>query len=136
MALSKAKRIEARDGLQRVFGVKAGVTIFKGALVVLDVDDNAVPGRSGAAADADLVCVGYCEETVTGTATDGEAKVKTRKGTILLKNSQADPVPLSRIGFPALIVDDETVARTSGASTRPQAGTIFDVDAAGVWVSV
>ena len=36
----------------------------------------------------------------------------------------------------AYIVDDQTVAKTNGSSTRSAAGTIVDVDAQGVWVRV
>ena len=38
------------------------------------------------------------------------------------------------IGSDCYIVDDQTVAKTSGTNTRSVAGKVFDVDADGVWV--
>lgn len=136
MALTKAKNVQSRDGVQRAFGVKAATTIFAGAMVFLDGDDNAVPGRSGAAADSALVSVGIAEETVTGSAVDGEVKVPTKTGVFLIKNSDVDPVTLDRIGDATYAVDDESVGRTTGGGIRPVVGTVFDLDASGVWVKI
>lgn len=46
-----------------------------------------------------------------------------------------DAIALADIGSDCYIVDDQTVAKTSGSATRSVAGKIFDVDAAGVWVN-
>ena len=52
-------------------------------------------------------------------------------------NSAAgDAITRAEIGDVCYIVDDETVAKTNGTSTRSAAGTIRDVDAQGVWVEI
>ncbi|MCY1460857.1 hypothetical protein D9M71_784510 [compost metagenome] len=52
-------------------------------------------------------------------------------------NSAAgDEITRADIGATAYIVDDQTVAKTDGTSTRSVAGTIRDVDSDGVWVEI
>ena len=49
-------------------------------------------------------------------------------------SASADLISLADIGADCYIVDDQTVAKTSGTNTRSVAGKVFDVDADGVWV--
>jgi hypothetical protein len=46
----------------------------------------------------------------------------------------ADLITLGDIQSDCYIVDDSTVAKTSGTNTRSVAGKIRDVDVGGVWV--
>jgi hypothetical protein len=41
---------------------------------------------------------------------------------------------LAEVGAVCYLVDDETVAKTSGTNTRSRAGYVVDVETAGVWV--
>ena len=55
-------------GRQLVLPVKGGVTIYQGALVALDADGYAIPGKKAAG----LTAAGRAEETVANTGSDGE----------------------------------------------------------------
>lgn len=119
-----------REGDLRSLPLKAGVTALPGILMMA-VAGVARPG----AASASAVALGRCEAFAEGGASDGEAKVQVRTGTFCWKNSATDPVTLADIGKPVFIEDDRTVAKTSATNTLSPAGTLFDVDAEGVWVT-
>ena len=125
-------------------GVKSGVTIFQGALVILAAG-FARPGREGQGADnaakaadaATYQAVGVAQETVTGSGADGDVKVNVQECQWLFKNSASgDAITAAEIGKTVYIVDDETVAKTSPNSTRAAAGKVTLVDSDGVWVRV
>jgi hypothetical protein len=112
--------------------LKGGVTVFQGSLVCLVAAGWAVPGQTGVG----LKTVGIAQHRQSATI-DGERKVTTRRGVFLLANSTgADAITRADIRSAAYMVDDQTVAKTSGSDTRSVAGTIRDVDAQGVWVEV
>ena len=72
-----------------------------------------------------------------GSGSAGDINVETERGVFRFENSaSADAITRAEIGDTAYIVDDQTVAKTNGSSTRSAAGTIVDVDAQGVWVRV
>ena len=52
----------------------------------------------------------------------------------VLRQRADDAIALTEVGKPCYVVDDQTVAKTNNAGARPVAGTVFDVDAQGVWV--
>ena len=63
--------------------------------------------------------------------------VKTMRGTFKFANSAStDQITLADVGASAYIVDDQTVAKTNGTSTRSIAGTIRDVESDGVWIEI
>lgn len=133
MALTNDRNTPERDGTLRAFPVKAGAHIYAGALVVLDA------GKARPAATAlGLVAVGRAESEVNNSAgQDGDETVTVKRGTFRFANSAAaDAITLAQVGSTCYIVDDETVAKTDGTGTRSAAGTVVDVDAAGVWVRI
>lgn len=111
---------------------KATVKIFAGALVCLDAAGWAQPG----AVAATLTAIGRAEHDVDNTAgANGDKNVRVRRGVMRFANSASgDLITRADIGKPAYVVDDQTVAKTSGGAARSVAGTIRDVDAQGVWV--
>lgn len=110
--------------------VKAGVTIFAGAIVVLDAAGWAMPGQAGVG----LKAVGRAEAQRSA-VTNGETSVRVRRDTLQYANSSgADLITRADIGTQAWIVDDQTVAKTNGGGTRSVAGIIRDLDAGGVWI--
>lgn len=112
--------------------VKGGVTIFAGALVMLDAAGFAIPAKTGVG----LFAVGRADQHVVAVA-DGAANVTTRRGVHRFANSAAaDAITRAEIGKPAYAVDDQTLAKTDGGATRSLAGIIRDVDALGVWVEL
>lgn len=132
MALTKNNNTPERDGKTVALGVAANVKIFAGALVALSAAGFATPG----AVATTLKGVGRAKDLADNTGgAAGAIKVEVEKGIFRFNNSAAgDAITAADIGGSAYIVDDETVAKTSGTNTRSIAGTIFDVDAQGVWV--
>ncbi|KZX92309.1 hypothetical protein A3718_12120 [Erythrobacter sp. HI0019] len=133
MALSADRNTPRKEGDLRRFPVAAATKIFAGALVCLDAAGNATPG----AVATTLTAVGRAEAQADNTGgSAGDVAVDVRKGTFRYANSAAaDEISREDIGSTAYVVDDETVALTNGTSTRSAAGTIYDVDAQGVWIT-
>ena len=113
------------------YDMKAATKLFAGAMAVLDAG-YAAPGRTATG----LVCVGRSEFYVDNSAgAAGDVKAKVRAGIFRWNNSTStDAITRTEIGLDCYIVDDNTVAKTNGSSTRSVAGKIVDVDAQGVWV--
>jgi hypothetical protein len=132
-ALTAGRNTPARyDGIEH-HPIKGGVTIFPGALVVLDPAGWAMPGQPGVG----LKSVGRSDSNQVSATTNGERAVRTRRGRFSYANSAgADTITRADIGNSAYVVDDQTVAKTSGSATRSVAGIIRDVDAQGVWVEI
>jgi len=113
--------------------VKAGVTIFAGALTCLDADGNLVPGAEATT----LMARGRAKAKVVGGAADGDITADSETGIFRFSNSAAaDAITRADIGENCFVVDDQTVAKTNGAGTRSVAGRIVQLDAQGVWVRV
>lgn len=134
MALSADRNTPLREGQREGHPVKAATKIYAGGLTCLDASGWAVPGS----ASTTLTCIGRAEEQVDNSAgANGDLTVTTRRGTFRFKNSSAgDAITRAEIGDTCYVVDDETVAKTNGGSTRSAAGIIRDVDAQGVWVEI
>lgn len=131
-ALTAERDTPSRDGKVFGLGVAAAALIFKGALVVNDggfaAPAHAAPG---------LVGLGRAENTVDNSnGAAGAVAVSIERGTFRFGNDIADPVASADIGASAYAVDDQTVAKTSGAGARSAIGTVFAVDADGVWVTI
>ncbi|MDX1527048.1 MAG: hypothetical protein R3337_00385 [Gammaproteobacteria bacterium] len=110
-------------------------TIYQGALVCLDATGYAVPGATATT----LTAVGRAEATVDNSAgADGDKTVKVRRGVFKFANSAGgdEIVQADLLTTNCYIVDDETVAKTDGTSTRSAAGKVYGIDSDGVWVGV
>ena len=134
MALTKDRNTKRREAIQFSDPVAAATKIYAGALVCLDASGNAVPGSTSTT----LTARGRAEAAVDNSeGAAGDLNVDVRRGMFPFKNSAAaDEITRADIGADCYIVDDETVAKTDGTSTRSVAGTIRDVDSAGVWVEI
>lgn len=131
-ALTKARSTPQRDGVEDVYGVKAGATVHAGSIVCLDGDGWAVP----ATVTAGLTVAGRAEQSVANTATgaaDGDLTVRVRRGTFRWANSATSACARANIGDLASAEDDQTVRHGSGGN-RPTVGRITQVDSSGVWV--
>jgi hypothetical protein len=111
----------------------AGV-FYKGAIIVFDQSDSKVkPGITSTT----CIALGRCEEYVAlGSTVNG---IKVRSGIFgpFANSASADLIANDDAGKLCYIVDDNTVALTSGTSTRSVAGTVYKVDAnSKVWVSI
>lgn len=133
-ALAKDRNTARRNGDQYSDPVAASVLIYEGALVCLDASGNATPGATATT----LVARGVAESRADNSdGSAGDIQVSSRAGVFRFANSAAaDEITRAEIGDTAYIVDDQTVAKTDGTSTRSAAGTVMDVDSVGVWVKV
>lgn len=119
-------------GRQLVLPVKGGVTIYQGALVALDADGYAIPGKKAVG----LTAAGRAEETVANAGSDGDASVRVCRGVFVFANTgtAANKVTAAHLLKPCYIQDDQTVtALADGASV---AGLVVRVDGAGVAVEI
>ncbi len=123
-----------REPVLRTLPVAAGVIVYAGAQVVLNVAGFVEPGSTATGKTA----LGRAEHYANNSSgANGAAVVQVRRGTFAWNNSPGnDAVTLVNIGAPCWIVDDNTVAATSANNTRSPAGVVFAVDADGVWVTI
>jgi hypothetical protein len=130
MALNGDRDTALREGLLRHLPVAANAVIHKGAQVAKNSGGFLVPFT----ATTGLVACGRAEERVDNTGgANGDVRCKVLSGVFRWDNSAgADEIDHGDIGATAYAVDDHTVAIVS--TGRSAAGTIYDVDALGVWV--
>ncbi len=130
-ALTADRNTPRRDGVDYVDPVAAGAVIYAGALVALNAAGYLVPGSTATG----LIARGVAQESADNSAgADGAISVPVMSGAFRMANDGS--VGRADIGGTAYIVDDQTVANNDATGTRSAAGTIKDVDSAGVWVSI
>lgn len=131
-ALGSDRNTAMREGITMSLSVAAAKKIYAGALVARDANGDATPGATATT----LLGLGRAEEQVDNSGgQSGDKAVVVRKGVFRYENSSAgDAITTADIGKDCYIVDDQTVAKTDGGSTRSVAGRVYDVDSDGVWV--
>lgn len=132
VALTKDRNTPRADGDLRQGGVAAATTIFAGALVMRNAAGFLIEGQTATG----LVGVGRAEEQKDNSAgANGALSLTYRPGVYRFANSAAgDLIADADIGALCYAVDDQTVAKTDGSSSRSPAGIVDHVDAQGVWV--
>lgn len=123
-----------RDGDQYSFSVAASTKIPAGVIVTADSTGYAANGRTDTSVSQ--VCLGVSAALADNTSgAAGATLVPVERGVFRFGNSAStDLIAIANIGSTAYIVDNQTVAKTNGSSTRVAAGLIVDVDADGVWI--
>lgn len=108
--------------------VKAATTINKGALVVIDAG-YAAPARTATG----LLAAGRAEETADNSSgSAGDIRVLVRRGAFAANNSASgDAIAQADLGKTVYFVDDNTVAKTDGSTTRSAAGKFVGFNDAG-----
>lgn len=130
-ALAADRNTHQRSGDQLSMGVATNVKIYAGALVARNATGYATPG----AVATTLRGMGRASEQVDNTGgADGAKAVTVEKGIFKFANHGTDLVTIADVGNDCYIVDDQTVAKTNGTSTRSVAGKVFAVESDGVWV--
>lgn len=132
-ALTTARNTPERAGDVVGYPVKASVKAIQGGIAVLNAG-YAAPGTTATG----LIAVGRFEETADNSSgANGALSVQVKRGTFKFGNSSAgDLIAQADAGADCYIVDDQTVAKTNGSSTRSIAGKIIAVDTDGVWVKI
>jgi hypothetical protein len=131
-ALAAGRNTPLRDAeIVGVF-IAANAKIFAGALVCASATGFAVPGSTATT----LTYLGRAEETVdnTGGADGAKVVLVRRKKMFKWANLAADLVTQADMGKTVYVVDDQTVAKTSGGTTRSLAGRVLGIEADGVWI--
>ena len=132
MALTQDRNTPVRKNLDFEFPLAASTKIFAGSIACLNSSGLLTKG----AATTGLKAVGVsqaCFDNSSGAASAIKGKVS--RGCYKFANSSStDAITLADYGSDCYIVDDQTVAKTSGSSTRSVAGKIRDVESDGVWV--
>ncbi|HEU4409313.1 MAG TPA: hypothetical protein VFS43_28905 [Polyangiaceae bacterium] len=129
MAALTAPRSPSRRGdvayAHKGVPMAASTTIFRGGMV-----DKAASGGmfKPAATNTTDKCQGVALETKTNGAVAGATSIQIATGVHNMNNSSAgDQITAADIGNDCFVVDDNTVARTNGGSTRHVAGKVWDV---------
>jgi len=129
------KNRDTKERINRDFNapVAAAKIIYQGALVALDTSGNLTPGATATT----LKGAGRAKKKVdNASGSAGDVTAPYEKGTFLFANSAgADEITRAEIGDNCYIVDDETVAKTDGSSSRSVAGVVADIETSGVWVT-
>lgn len=128
-AATADRNTRKRTGYERSLPVASSKSCFLGCIAVLS------SGRvQPMTAATSLKAVGVFKETSINAAQDTPVKVE-RDGWYRFNNStSSDAITLSDVGADCYGVDDNTVAKTDGSSSRSVAGVVRDVDADGVWI--
>lgn len=87
--------------------MKGSTTIYQGALVALDADGYAIPGKKA----ENLTAVGRAEETVANAGADGELVVRVARGVFVFDNTatSANKITAAHVLKPCYMEDDHTV---------------------------
>ena len=117
---------------------KGSTTLFQGGIVCLNASGYALP----ASASAVLIAAGVARsndglDRWANTGADGASTVDYDEGVFGFANSAGgDAITIADVGKPCWLVDDQTVAKTSGVGARSPAGRVFDVQGAVVFVHI
>lgn len=108
--------------------MKASTKIFNGGLVGIDSSGNAMP--AGLLAGGTVRVLGVADAEVDNSSGAAAARsVPIRRGAFVFKNSTAgDAITKAEVGSAVYVVDDQTVAKTNGTSTRALAGICIGLD--------
>jgi hypothetical protein len=133
-ALTSDRNTQRIEGDHRQGPMAAAVKVFAGALVMRDASGNLTKGQTA----LNLRGIGMALERVDNSAgSAGDLNLKYRGGIFRFANSAAgDAIAVADIGKLCYAVDDQTVAKTSGANTRSPAGVVVGVDDLGVHVDL
>lgn len=124
----------SRDNTEFGFPVAAATKLYAGSLACLNASGYLTKG----AVATTLKTVGVVQATVDNTAgANAAVTAKVKRGCFRFGNSTStDLIALTEVGSSCYVVDDQTVAKTNGTSTRSVAGIVRDVDTDGVWVEI
>ena len=129
-ALTNVRDTSELGGKYIALPVKGATTIYQGAIVAVDANGYAIPGKKA----ADLKAAGRAEETVENKGGDGDAVIRDSRGPFVFENSTRGKYTAADVLGLCYMEDDQTVTKTgTGASV---AGLVIRVDDEGVAVEM
>lgn len=129
-ALTNVRDTSELGGKYIALPVKGATTIYQGAIVAVDANGYAIPGKKAAS----LKAAGRAEETVENKGKDGDAVIRVSRGTFVFENSTSGKITAADVLSLCYMEDDQTVTKTgTGASV---AGLVIRVDDEGVAVEM
>lgn len=129
-ALTNVRDTSELGGKYIALPVKGTTTIYQGAIVAVDANGYAIPGKKAAS----LKAAGRAEETVENKGGDGDAVIRVSRGTFVFENSTSGKITAADVLSLCYMEDDQTVTKTGmGASV---AGLVIRVDDEGVAVEM
>lgn len=129
-ALTNVRDTSELGGKYIALPVKGATTIYQGAIVAVDANGYAIPGKKAAS----LKAAGRAEETVENKGGDGDAVIRVSRGTFVFENSTSGKIAAADVLSLCYMEDDQTVTKTgTGASV---AGLVIRVDDEGVAVEM
>lgn len=129
-ALTNVRDTSELGGKYIALPVKGATTIYQGAIVAVDANGYAIPGKKA----ADLKAAGRAEETVENKGGGGDAVIRVSRGTFVFENSTSGEITAADVLGLCYMEDDQTVTKTgTGASV---AGLVIRVDDEGVAVEM
>lgn len=133
MTATTAERLTQQRNTGDLLSIPAAVQkVLAGTIVVLNTSGFAEMGTTATG----KIALGVANCTADNSAgAAGDINVEIMRGVFKFANSASgDAIALTDYGTNCYIVDNQTVAKTSGSSTRSIAGVVRGVDADGVWV--
>lgn len=134
MAATTSNRDTRTTGARiRLVPIAANEIIPAGVIVQVNAAGAAV-NATATAANRTIGVNQYRVDNTGGIA--GAKKAQIDRGVFgpFANSASADQITLADLGATCFVVDNQTVAKTNGAGARPTAGSVFNVDAEGVWV--
>lgn len=134
-AATKDRDTQELGGRRRAAPIAANVKCYAGTLACIDASGNMTKGATATT----LKCVGVFKQPYDNTGgAAGAFTAEAEQGVFgpFANSASTDAIALKDVQSACYIVDDQTVALTNGSNTRSVAGTIYHVDASGVWVRI
>ena len=114
-ALTNVRDTSELGGKYIALPVKGATTIYQGAIVAVDANGYAIPGKKA----ADLKAAGRAEETVENKGGDGDAVIRVSRGTFVFENSTSGKITAAAQTGPA--------SGPRPASSTPHSGCVSGV---------
>lgn len=129
-ALTNVRDTSELGGKYIALPVKGATTIYQGAIVAVDANGYAIPGKKAASLKA---AAGPRRPSRTRGG-DGDAVIRVSRGTFVFENSTSGKITAADVLSLCYMEDDQTVTKTgTGASV---AGLVIRVDDEGVAVEM
>lgn len=133
-ATTSDRNTNSRPGKVRAFPMEAATLIPAGVMACLNASGRLTNG----ATSTTLKCVGVPQRRIDNSSGAASAiKGEVERGVFgpFANSASTDQLTLADVGSDCYIVDNQTVAKTNGSTTRSIAGKVYDVTADGVYVN-